>query len=348
LNEAQKMAIPSRDTLTVLSCNSMKADILNEQELYGNAIGLCKASLDSFSVEKGNEIYYEFSYAYAKIGNVDSAEYYYRLFEPNNTFIYSKLILNECIAEAKEDYKASLKYNKSLNAYSDSITSADNAAQIRFIETKYDVERERREATIIATKYKVKMQLWALIAIIFAVAVTLLVIILQRRSIEMSRQKALIKSLQADKIRISDTLIGRLRGKNEEERRLAEAFDNRMKFIAGLVDPSYRYGNDDSILLEEYKKSMVAIKADKALLRDLRSVVDAKTGGLTSRLENNYPNLTGKEIDLLCLVYSELPTSLICFLLHFSSFESLATRKTQIRRKLGTDQRLEDFLKNQG
>jgi hypothetical protein len=346
LNEAERMAAPFKDTLTMVYCSSMKADALNAQQQYRRAISQCLPTLDSFQVNPGEDIYYQLSFAYSKIGKADSAEYYHKLYEPNVDSDFSLLILGESIAEAKGDYKTALEYNQKRIAYADSITAANSSAKIHFIEASYNAESARREASIVANRYRLKMQFWALIASAFAIAIALLIIILQRRNLEMSRQKALIESLQAEKGAISGSLIGQLSRTNEEERRLSDAFDNRMKFIAGLVDPSYRYGGDDSLLLKEYKKSMDAIKADRTLLEDLRSVVDAKSGGLTERLKKDHPDLTEKEIDLICMVYCGLPTSMICFLMNFSSFESLATRKTQVRKKLGTDQKLEDFLKS--
>jgi hypothetical protein len=313
----------ARDTSRILYCYSLLMRLYNTNyDEYDVALKIGREVRSAYRLRKGDDIYYELSYSFAEIGQVDSAKFYYNLFQDNANSYYRSLILKTIINEKDGNFEKALMYKQISEHYADSIKLANSASAVREADetadrAKKDLDEERVEMEVLAIS-------------IFAIILILLVL--------------LLSMFLRDSRRNSSDLLAKIDSLRSDYKIVVKGLDNHLESLAKLMEVSSRYEKFGNVLSKEVVSAVEAVEKDKGLRKEIYSFANLKYGGLMARIRSSHSDITEKELVLVSMVYCHFSPMAIGLLLDYKNVQTVYSVKNKVRRKLNLTGSLEDYL----
>ena len=298
-----------------------------------------------------NEVLFDLSKAYARLGILDSAEYYKSqmtldIDSPRDR--YKMYSLNEVLSLSRGDNLAAYHYLDSASKLSAKVTSDSKLMQMHKIREKYDytkIELKNRQ-----------LQNWVLVMLI--IVIIMVGIIFYRRSRfkhDLLQQELLVAELQQSITMLqqkhsagfmpkecnatTDADVSRTRF-NEVYRRYLEVF--------GKIRELTTYISKDGQNMNIIKTMVSSLSEDKELshnfIGEVRAYVNAHHNNILEHLRSLHPSLKEDDIDLLALMLAGYNTSMIVICMGYTDRASLNNKRSRLKKRLGIDVSISAYL----
>lgn len=294
---------------------------------------------------------------YFSEGNIDSARYFGNADvlavqrTPNRKC--GTLSLMAQIEEKAGNYqKASGYWNESFKLF-DSISYTEKQQLIQQVEERYQNQQLLYQNEMLRMHGRLVNCIGALM---FTIVVFSLALILKRRqhiirrkTEEISHYREFIDRLQMDYTNLQeqyDKLSESLNGDSAEEANLLNALENRLSNMQKLLDMAYSGECKPQAFYKAFKEQATAMNRENGAFSDLQYVVNKRYNGVIDYLRKTHPILTDSELDMLSMILFGFSFDCIRLIYNHDNVDSLYSRRTKIREKLGLPPRfrLEKFL----
>ncbi len=251
---------------------------------------------------------------------------------------YSRSNLNE----TRKDYEQALQDYKIYKVYHDSINDTEKVKRITALELNYKFEKEKQADQLRLESEAAKKRLYL---ILFAIAVILGSVIfwLTRKNakhrLELSRTR--LQKEQLDKVRAELALVT----KEKELKRVVVEGSLRheilnktlgeIKDIIGLENEKER-----KVALQSLSASLLSEEVTKKTTSEIQSYLDKVSLDFKVILDNQFPKLSEKEKELLCLMTLDLNATQISKLQN-STISAIKSSRSRIRKKIGVDSKVD-------
>ena len=334
------LARKAGDSINFYHALSIKARAYESENKNREAIAIGRpASRFQERIPLSENVDYNLCRAYAKIGNLDSALYFFRKLPTENLSDRERLfrLMAETeIALAQNDYKSAYYYNDHSNKLADSII--DRARQMELFETEKRFDRQQLLLQNVSLK-KEKTVAYFIVAII-AIVLLLGWIYWLKRKAKLHEQQLLIEQLQT----VVSTSQNIINDKSQDTMMLQGILSQVIDNIRYFIDLSYRYNQQPGIFFNKFKERIQKTRLPDDFWKDFQYFVNSKYGNILSRLKERCPDLSDDElhiVGLMCCGYSYIEIA-IC--MGYTNPNYVSTKKLRISKKLGISEPLKEFI----
>lgn len=256
------------------------------------------------------------------------------------------MILQMCrIEEFSGNYREATEYWHAYYDLFDSVVNCEREQLVQQVERRYRSRELAGANQLLRSRNRFASVIWAL-ALVLCLAVFVGMHIRRGR-----KYRRFVETLNDDYDAFRKRylqLAGELDRTSAEEANLLGVLGRLLAQYQHLLDKGYGTSNSQN-LINEFKKYAKSIGNDKSLFADWQFIVNKQYYGLIDHLRKTYPELTGYELDLLCLLQLKFPFNCIRLLYQHENVYSLYSRRTKLHKKLGLSSgcHLEDFLSEQ-
>ena len=282
---------------------------------------------------------YDLCRAYAKIGNLDSALYFFRKLPTENLSDrdrLQRLMAETEIALAQNDYKSAFYYNDRSSKLADTII--ENARQMELFETEKRFDRQQLLLQNVSLKKEKTFAYF--IAAVIAIILLLGWIYWLKRKAKLREQQLLIEQLQT----VVSTSRNIINDKSHDAMMLQGILSQVIDNIRYFIELSYRYNQQPGIFFNKFKERIKKTRLPDDFWKDFQYFVNSKYGNILSRLKERCPDLSDDEqhiVGLMCCGYSYIEIA-IC--MGYTNPNYVSTKKLRISKKLGISEPLKEFI----
>lgn len=282
---------------------------------------------------------YDLCRAYAKIGNLDSALYFFRKLPTENLSDRERvfrLVAETQIALAQKDYKKAYQCKDSSSKLADSII--DRARQMELFETEKRFDRQQLLLQTVSLKREKTFAYF--ITAVIAIILLLGWICWLKRKAKLREQQLLIEQLQT----VVSTSRNIINDKSQDAMMLQGILSQVIDNIRYFIDLSYRYNQQPGIFFNKFKERIKKTRLPDDFWKDFQYFVNSKYGNILSRLKERCSDLSDDElhiVGLMCCGYSYIEIA-IC--MGYTNPNYVSTKKLRISKKLGISEPLKEFI----
>jgi hypothetical protein len=281
------------------------------------------------------DCYYDAAYSYAKLGKIDSAEYYFNQIKVGSTIedkVSREYTLMQ-ILRAKGDYKSALEHYLKSESMLNSFTHNPVHSQLLFFERQYDNQKNELEK---AKSSKEKVLIIASSIILLLIAW----IIIVRKRAQMRNYQELITRLQEEKSESKISLLQNI----DKESKLQSILQNQIVNIRDLIDLSFRYESKPSVFIKLFHEKMKYTKLPDSFWLDLRHYVNLCHNNVLTEIHGRFPSLNDDEMNLICLLCCDFSYIEITICMGYTNAHYVNNKKARIARKMGLSVSLKEYL----
>lgn len=300
-------------------------------------------------------------YLWARIylaeNKIDSARYFGNIAlsnaEETSDLKCGALSLIAKIEEQAGNYRQATAYwNKSYTLF-DSITQTEKRQLIQQVEERYQNQQLQHQNALLRMHNRMIFSIGALVFTIVVLTLTLILKrrheLIRRKTEEIDRYLQFIDRLQEDHSNLKnqyERLSESLNGDSAEEANLLNALENRLSNMQKLLDMAYSGECKPQAFYKAFKEQATAMNRENGAFSDLQYVVNKRYNGVIDYLRKTHPILTDSELDMLSMILFGFSFDCIRLIYNHDNVDSLYSRRTKIREKLGLPPRfrLEKFL----
>ena len=330
LTKAQEVAKEMNDTSRIIEITShlsgyyfMLNDFKRSKDLAVSAIN---RGMNIIPQHILIQAYNNAAFAYAKLGEADSALYYIHakpaspqpeLDEMNEHYTMS------LIAQSKGDVESYITHNKREDEIADSVLLASMYAKVREAETKYDKTQAELEAS------RAKWRLTVAIAgmVVLAVFAMLLIYFFIQREKRLEAQMELLHSELAQ----SQELVSRSEHVSDE---MKETVRQQLTIMNEQLSTYYLYSHNAAQFMRHFKGHIDNFLGNEAFWDKLMNYVNETHNGLIDRITTQAPHLGEKNLKFVCLDCLGFEEAILMLLMGYNNKRSVANRRTVIAHQL--------------
>lgn len=318
---------------------------------YDKAISTAKQSIsiaDDFT--DSSEPKYVVCKSYLSKNDLDSATIMLRDVKfdtllPKEKLMHLSIMLS--ISKVKEDFKSALDYQDKINDISYEIKNASQDESILAIKNKYD--KAKFEATSLRQhRFMLSM---ALLIIVLIVVLSYQIKNNKRQVIE---NQLFVEELQAniDVMRAEQKSLSQI-GQQDVEHKVdndekIESLYRSYFHVCSKLDEISQYVTDNGENISIIKGMIADFSNDKKVLNEFLEIiciyVNNKYDHLLDRLKCIHPSLSKGDIQLMALIASGYTTAMMVSCFGFSSRTSLDTKKNRLKKKIGINCSIADYI----
>ncbi len=283
-NQVQALAIELRDSIQLYDCITSKALMYLVDSSYIDAKRCMLKALSLPNINIRNSHYFILSEAYANLGFVDSAEYYFNKVDLKTCNSYDSVMLYRALKEialAKKDFANATQYEKKYLNLTDSLDHNKEKYALSKFESDFDTDRIAAKGKKVNSLNKTIIILVALFLVFALVTVALIIVI--------SRKK------RKDKQQMIDELKEENFGNYEELRSNLADIDNhfsktmteKLVSLEEIMTSAYN-PNQDSKSNEVVHKILPIADDDTKFWEGLYSYINIKHNGAMDRIANDF------------------------------------------------------------
>ena len=305
--------------------------------------------LGNVSISPG--AYHNLALCYAKLGIVDSAEFYLHNSPSMNDYVDSITYFDAAseIEKAKHNDDLSRMYYDKSRTLADSVLIGGLNHRLRAVEKKYDTQKVELENEKLSLELRNTLLTLAAI-VIGALALLLLVLRYRHRLREKENEYELLKadlntslvSLENMKSTVAQLESGHDNSNNTE---LKNILEEQIGAVHQLMKWSYELDSDTFMRKFNSLMTMPSGKEQESFWNNLHTITnELHDNVLTRAQEAAGGTLRDDEINYLALYSCGFSRSVIMTCMHYKSLGTVSNKKIQIAQKLNV-QNLDDFLK---
>jgi hypothetical protein len=297
-----------------------------------------------FAIKNGKQYmtdqdcYYDAANSYAKLGKIDSAEYYFNQIKVGSTIedkvSYEYSLMQ--ILRAKGNFKSALEHFLKGESMFNSFTNNPVRSQLLFSERQYDNQKNELEK---AKSSKEKVLLLLIIASSIILLLIAWIIIVRKRA-QMRNYQELITRLQEEKSESKISLLQNI----DKESKLQSILQNQIVNIRDLIDLSFRYESKPSVFIKLFHEKMKYTKLPDSFWLDLRHYVNLCHNNVLTEIHGRFPSLNDDEMNLICLLCCDFSYIEITICMGYTNAHYVNNKKARIARKMGLSVSLKEYL----
>ena len=318
---------------------------------YGKAISTAKRAIsvaDNFT--DMSEPKYVVCKSYLSKNDLDSAMIMLRdvkfdTLVPKEKLMHLSIMLS--IAKVKEDYQSALDYQEKINVITYEIKNASQDESLLSLQRQY--EKSVFEST--SLRQQRLILLMVLVVIVLAVILCYQIKKSRRQAVE---NQLFIEELQTniDVMRATQALSHKI-----SQQEVEHTVDNVEKFdslyrsylcVCSKLDEISQYVADNGQNISMVKAMIADFSKDKKVLDEFLELicihVNNKYDHLLDRLKCIHPSLSEGDVQLMALIASGYTTAMMVSCFGFSSRASIDTKKNRLKKKLGINCSIADYI----
>ncbi|MBO4814377.1 MAG: hypothetical protein J5523_05405 [Muribaculaceae bacterium] len=286
--------------------------------------------------------------SFAKLGMIDSAEYYFKLLPEPQSPVDSMMLHKtlSVIAEAKNDYKAGIANYRKSNEVADTIILKSNSELLKTIEQQYHTNQLKNETE------KAKGNVWLLWTIIVLIAlfscyITYKFIRARNLMSQLDKENKMISKSLKDLQEKAKNLERQPIDSHQEKNGTIDLIDSE---IAILTELSQKLSYPRKMSLKDvlFSKGISTKLSLKPLSPDfwnnLFQVADIKSKGIITYLNNNY-DCKPKELKFIALVCFGFSNQIIQQCMDYSNVKTVSNYKSSLLKNItGENKSLDLFI----
>ena len=333
LNQAITLAKELKEDYRLYSCTQMLARAYNEDSLYTESKALSLDYLNRYGTEYvDDDIYYDLAYSYAKIGMVDSAQFYFnRTSEPiDEDMKVTRLITLAEINQTQGEYKSAFQHIQKTERLSMQLTSKNDEKSLISIESDYDNEKNKNEKA----KFEEKQDALRLAIIVVLIAIVVLIYKYIRRKQDHKDVLLIIENLEKEKVNLENNC--KLYG---------DFMDSHIALMKALKDCYLKFSENPALFLKQYNKLIEEGEYDDKFWEQLyhNSSIEAKNK--IDEIKEKYKNVKTDDLRILLMLCNGFTNSEINICMGYRHATRIYSKKAEIAKKFKLDCTLDDFLK---
>lgn len=297
--------------------------------------------------------YHNLALCYAKLGKVDSAEFYLHNSPSMNDYVDSITYFDAAseIEKAKHNDDLSRMYYDKSRTLADSVLIGGLNHRLLSVEKKYDTQQAELENAKLSLELRNTLLTLAAI-VIGALALLLLVLRYRHRLREKESEYELLKadlessltSLENMKSTVAQLESGHDNSNNTE---LKNILEEQIGAVHQLMKWSYELDSDTFVRKFNSLMTMPSGKEQESFWNNLHTITnELHDNVLTRAQEAAGGTLRDDEINYLALYCCGFSRSVIMTCMHYKSLGTVSNKKIQIAQKLNVPN-LDDFLKSE-
>jgi hypothetical protein len=339
IKKALLIAKKSKDDYNIYSTHTILAGYYFKKGDYNNA-----KNISVYVIKNGEKYlrdavsYYYASYSYAALGNIDSAEYYLKIFpKPSNLVeVVEYYDASAQLEKLKGNLQLYVKYNNYSDSLDDSLMMKSLHTKLLNVEQKYD----NQGLSLRNEQMKSEINRLAMAALIAVILVLVTLIIIMRY-----RHKMKVDKIEIDSMRYElEQSLEMISAKDDINADLKRTINSQISITKDLVETSYKYEFDTAKFMKRFRESMTEGKSGSDFLASMRPYVNATHNDMLTRIQSEFPALTSDDIDVISMVCCNFPLNVMMLYLGYTNTHSVSNKKRLIAKKLGA-QTIEDFIK---
>ena len=313
-----------------------------------------------------NEVLFDLSKAYARLGILDSAEYYklQMIISPGSEMDrYKMYSLNEVLSLSRGDNLAAYHYLDSASKLSAKVTSDSKLMQMHKIREKYDY-----------TKIELKnqqLQNWVLgFLVVISIATIIVCWLMWRMRRKRYDYELFIRDLKqsltdyeakmSHYISVNHQLSSQVDSLRQDDKEAAviseftEETDLLLNYLGVYISETMHACNyacevsekNSSKFVSQFRKQLEQIALPQDFLVQLKHHINTQYDNLLSEIETFYGINDDKKISIIALGIIGFSREMICSILHISNKGTLATAISRMNKKEHDGVTLKDFISN--
>ena len=291
---------------------------------------------------KENCDYYILSDIYARLGELDSAEYYLKLPVVNENTAYDNVVRYKCMMDielAKNNLSEYNRLNKLYEHLVDSLEHNKEKYALSKFESDFDNERiaskDKKVSSLNKTIYYLIASFLAL-----ALVVTILFIVYHRKVRE--HQHRIVEELRDEGFDKYEELRNNLL---DFDNHFSKTMNEKLKSFEEIMAGAYSPQQDSSS--NEVVHKIAPIKdSDTKFWEGLYAYINIKHNGAMDKIANDYPQLSASDLNFIKLMCCGFSDAAIAVCRNYRHIDSVRGRKQKIRRKMGIKETLAEYVKN--
>ena len=286
---------------------------------------------------KENSDYYILGDIYARLGCLDSAEYYLKLPVVNENTAYDNVVRYKCMMDIEQSKNNLAEYNRLNKLYEhivDSLEHNKNKYLLLKEESKFDKSDSlNKKAKISILKNWVT---WIAVALC-----TIFIIFTVLYLVKKHNTKKLIEELRNEHISKYNSL-------REDIDKLDNSFSSLMQSQIDVFEEIMASGYSPNKDPSDYKITHKIKAIDDSNIdfwNGLRSYINHRYDGLLDKIKQDYLILTDSDINFIGLICCEFSDAAIAVCLGLRNSSSVRSRRRKIRDKMKINGLLDVYLK---
>ena len=126
---------------------------------------------------------------------------------------------------------------------------------------------------------------------------------------------------------------------------LKRALENQIRVIRELITIYNENSGNIKVFIKHFKEKIMLNTPGEGFWTDLRTFTDINCNNIITRLEKEFPELTGKDLNFIMLTCCGFSYIEMALCLGYANEKSISNRRVAIARKIGTGEPLRDYLK---
>ena len=289
-----------------------------------------------------NNPYYDAANAYARLGMVDSAKYYYRIMPKKSSLSLAERVIDlnsqTFIHLAEKKYFEAFKTSELCNSLADSVTTVEDKVKLFEYEKKYDKSRLENENLRIKNE-----KTWLYLLLTIGVILLLVAyLVIHKRTQQTKKSLSIISQLQEETIAIKQDIVLQKISEMKIKKAMESQFDN----IRKLIDLSYNYEGKPTLFMKAFRQQIKTSKSELSsnLMKDIRLFVDLNYNNFISIISDKYPFLKDDELMIISLLRCGFSYIEISICMGYDNFDYVNTKKLRIAKKMGLTTSLKKFI----
>ena len=290
---------------------------------------------------KENCDYYTLGDIYARLGDLDSAEYCLKQSVTNENTAYDNVVRYKClmdIALAKKNLADYDKYKKLFDHLSDSLEHNKEKYELSKFESDFDNERIASKAKKVNSLNKT---IYFLIAsfLVFALVIAAFFIISRKKH---KNQQQVIDELRKESFVNYEELRSNLA---DFDNHFSKTMNEKLKSLEEIMTGAYNPNQDSKSNEVEHNMSPIA-DDDTKFWEGLYSYLNIKHNGAMDKIANDFPQLSASDLNFIKLMCCGFSDAAIAVCRNYRNVASVRSRKNKIKEKMGIKETLADYVKN--
>ena len=264
---------------------------------------------------------------------------------PKEKLMHLSIMLS--IAKVKEDYKSALDYQEKMNVINHKLINESRDESMLSIQRQY--EKSVFESTSLRQQR----------LILFMVLVVIVLAAILYYQIKKNRQQAIEKELFVEELQTNIDVMREAQALPHKisQQEVEHTVDNVEKFdslyrsylcVCSKLDEISQYVADNGQNISMIKAMIADFSKDKKVLNEFLEIiciyVNNKYDHLLDRLKCIHPSLSKGDIQLMALIASGYTTAMMVSCFGFSSRTSLDTKKNRLKKKIGINCSIADYI----
>lgn len=348
LNQAMQLAHELEDSHAWLYCVDALARTCYLDSDYTAARDLALRCIADTTERTPEATYYIAAMSLAQLGKADSAQILVNAASstvPSLSNRVLRMVAEREVALARGDYRTAHLLGEQATHINDSISHSNASEQLRQAEQRLQQQEQQLQR---AEQSRERILLWAIIGVLALALAFAAYVIVSRRQRAQEEQLELIERLQLEHTREKEQLQAQLlSGTREGDEQLQEILSKQIENIRSLIDLSYKNTARPEKFLERFQDKIKQSRLPDGFWGNLRYYVDARYNGIISRLEREHPNLSDDDLYIIGLLCCGFTYADITVCMGYANINYVNTKKSRIAKKMGIDQPLSDYLRDQ-